>query len=170
MTDEHGMQATIRESLDFFLSGRILNGQISTGLNHYPRQTGRLDVDEFMNKHVYPETGETWDDMEETIFHELEKQMTKIGIAQDFDNIYQKYNNDNRKTFIRNRVKKIFSEDFLFFINRIEAHILYNAASSLVKMHEPCFADIMTVYKLGGMPCGFEGAPFRSRLIVYVPS
>lgn len=29
MTDEHRMQAAIRESLDFFLSGRILNGQIS---------------------------------------------------------------------------------------------------------------------------------------------
>jgi hypothetical protein len=170
MVDENAIFIAVKENFDFFLSGRILNGKISADLAKYKSQTSRLDVDELMNKHVYPETGETWDDMEETIFHELEKQMTKVGIAQDFDNIYQKYNSDNKKTFIKNRVKKVFSEDFLYFINRIEAHIIYNAASSLVKMHEPCFADIMTVYKLGGMPCGFEGAPFRSRLIVYVPS
>ncbi|WP_372050468.1 hypothetical protein PJ900_00570 (plasmid) [Tistrella mobilis] len=170
MTDEHGMQAAIRESLDFFLSGRILNGQISAGLDHYPRQTGRLDVDELMNKHVYPETGETWDDMEETIFHELENQMTNLGIVQYFDSFYQEYKDSNKKIFIKNRFKKIFSEDFLYFENRIEMHLLYYAVSSLVKMREPYFADIMTVYRLGGMPCGFEGAPFRSRLIVYVPS
>lgn len=170
MADEHGMQAAIRESLDFFLSGRILNGQISTGLDHYPSRSGRLNTEELMNKHVYPETDQTWDDMEETLFHAIDDQMVRLGIFHDFRKIYQKYNNENKKTFIKNRVKKIFSEDFLYFVNRIEAHVMYNAASSLVKMHEPYFADIMTVYRLGGMPCGFEGAPFRSGLIVYVPS
>ena len=170
MTDEHGMQATIRESLDFFLSGRILNGQIAPELAAWPQRRDRQTVDELMDKYVYPETGESWDDMEETIFHELENQMTKLGIVQYFDGFYQEYKDSNKKIFIKNRFKKVFSDDFLYFENRIAMHLLYYAASSLVKMHEPYFADIMTVYKLGGMPCGFDGEPFKSKLIVYVPS
>jgi t-SNARE complex subunit (syntaxin) len=114
MTDEHGMQATIRESLDFFLSGRILNGQISTDLDNYSSQTGRLNVEELMNKHVYPETDQTWDDMEETIFHAIDDQMVRLGIFHDFRKIYQNYNNENKKTFIKNRVKKYSRKIFSF--------------------------------------------------------
>ena len=170
MVDDDAILIAVKENIDFFLSGRILNGQISADLDNYASRSGRLNTEELMNKHVYPETDQTWDDMEETLFHAIDDQMVRLGIFHDFRKIYQNYNNENKKTFIKNRVKKIFSEDFLYFVNRIEAHIMYNAASSLVKMHEPYFADIMTVYKLGGMPCGFDGEPFKSKLIVYLPS